>query len=242
MKLTPACLYAFLMFSSLPPALKAQTAQSSSQAVPGSGGLLRPLKTEDNTAGNGPNIVAGERKAQFDRLDADKNGRLTLEEFTRISALALKVGSGIGTAGTNRQQAQGNPLIPGGDLPQLFKQLDANQDGELTVEEFTRMPVSKAGESDEALKKDATDASRSTGATVGKQSLGNLDRSALFHKLDKNGDGSLDGDEFGKMSAAELASGDHAAAFHQLDLDGDGKISKEEFLKSTSASPKGGAR
>lgn len=234
MKRTHTCLFAFLMFS---PGLMAQSAQSSNQARPGSGGPLRPLKTEDNRTDAGPNIVAGERKAQFDRLDADKNGRLTQEEFNRIPDLALKVGSGIGTAGVNRQQAQGNPLIPGGDLTQVFQGLDLNHDGALTAEEFARMPVSKTGESSGATAADGRDISRSTGATVGKQSLGGLDKSALFHKLDKNGDGSLSTDEFNGILATELPSGDRATTFHQLDLDGDGRISKEEFLKLSATPP-----
>ncbi|MDB6139349.1 MAG: hypothetical protein JWO94_2421 [Verrucomicrobiaceae bacterium] len=203
-------------------------AQDNNHAASGTSGPVRPLKSNDAVD---PGILAGERKAQFDRLDADKNGRLSPEEFARISALARRIGSGIGTAGVNTPETDGNPMIPTGDLSQLFKQLDADKDGLLTLKEFVRVPLSKSDDSSKPLQTDAANISRSTGATVGRPSLGNLDRSALFHRLDKNGDGNLDAEEFSKMTATELPSGDHAAAFHRLDSDSNGKISKEEFSK-----------
>lgn len=228
MKLTPAGKHALIGLIALPLAL---LAENKDQANSGSSSPLRPVDSPDPNATTNPGILAGERKAQFDRLDADKNGSLNQDEFMRISALARRIGSGIGTAGVNTPQVEGNPMIPTGDLPQLMKEVDANKDGMLTLEEFINIPLSKSGSALESVNTDNANISRSTGATVGRPSLGNLDRAPLFHRLDKNEDGRLDATEFGKMTGTELPSQDYAGTFHQLDLDGNGKISKEEFRK-----------
>ncbi|MDB6072763.1 MAG: hypothetical protein JWO89_403 [Verrucomicrobiaceae bacterium] len=227
MKRTKAARYLLAGFSAIQMTLVAED----NKASPGTSSQLQLMKPIDAASLSDPRIIAEERKAQFQRLDADADGRLTDLEFSRITGLARRIGSGIGTAGANTPEPEGNALIPTGDIPQLFKQLEANKDGVLTLDEFQRIPLSKPSEVLEAVNTDNANITRSTGANVGRPSLSHLDRSALFHRLDKNEDGSLDMTEFGKMTGTELPSQDHGTVFHRLDLDNNSKISKEEFRK-----------
>jgi hypothetical protein len=68
------------------------------------------------------------KKAEFARLDVDKNGRLTIEEFAAAPASASKTADGAGTTAPAPKPAD------------LFARLDADKDGVLTEAEYLKRP------------------------------------------------------------------------------------------------------
>ncbi len=69
--------------------------------------------------GKGP---MGDSAAMFKRLDANSDGKVTLDEFTKM-----------GGRGKGPGKADGAPFAQ-----KMFQRLDANNDGGVTVEEFKK--------------------------------------------------------------------------------------------------------
>jgi hypothetical protein len=77
-----------------------------------------------------PSLARPSLPAQFARLDADHDGRLSLAEFQRGASVQIVVG-----AGAARDLA---PAEREGLLRQEFGRIDANRDGEIALDEFRR--------------------------------------------------------------------------------------------------------
>jgi hypothetical protein len=77
-----------------------------------------------------PSLARPSLPAQFARLDADHDGRLSLAEFERGASLQLTLGPG---AAHDLQPADREGL-----LRQEFGRIDANRDGEIALDEFRR--------------------------------------------------------------------------------------------------------
>ena len=77
-----------------------------------------------------PSLARPSLPAQFARLDADHDGRLSLAEFERGANVQIAVGSGVvhSLAPAERE----------GLLRQEFGRVDANRDGEIALDEFRR--------------------------------------------------------------------------------------------------------
>ncbi len=67
----------------------------------------------------------GKRGAHFERLDADKDGKVSAEEAGAISARAFQ-----------RADKNGDGVITPDEAPRLFERIDANDDGQITAEEL----------------------------------------------------------------------------------------------------------
>jgi hypothetical protein len=77
-----------------------------------------------------PSLARPSLPAQFARLDADHDGRLSLAEFQRGASVQIAVG-----AGAAHELA---PAEREGLLRQEFGRIDANRDGEIALDEFRR--------------------------------------------------------------------------------------------------------
>jgi hypothetical protein len=77
-----------------------------------------------------PSLARPSLPAQFARLDADHDGRLSLTEFEQGASVQIALGSGAA-----------HPLAPSDReslLRHEFGRIDANRDGEIALDEFRR--------------------------------------------------------------------------------------------------------
>lgn len=146
-----------------------------------------------------------EPSAIFKKLDADKDGKVSKEEFKKLTAVAQGV-------------LKDKPEF----LDKVFGRLDANSDGSITEEEFSKF-------GNLASKAAGLVAPEQAGL------LGLVkDPEAAFKKLDGDKDGKLTKEEFGKLTAeAKLPQGKERQEklFSRLDADSNGTLSVEEFKK-----------
>lgn len=77
-----------------------------------------------------PSLARTSLPAQFARLDADHDGRLSLAEFERGASVEIAMGSGAAHELTPADRA--------GLLRGEFGRIDANRDGEIALDEFRR--------------------------------------------------------------------------------------------------------
>jgi hypothetical protein len=77
-----------------------------------------------------PSLARPSLPAQFARLDADHDGRLSFAEFERGASLQLTLGPGAAHAL--------EPADREGLLRRAFGRIDANRDGEIALDEFRR--------------------------------------------------------------------------------------------------------
>ncbi|HEY1065665.1 MAG TPA: hypothetical protein VGE52_06140 [Pirellulales bacterium] len=194
-----------------------------------------------------PDEVSEDAKRMFQRLlrtsDANGDEKLTKAEF---EAGMAKGGPTSETGGFAGGRGPGGPR---GDFnpEQMFKRLDANKDGKLTVDEFpeerremVRKGLSRFDDGDGALSTDefanmmaavrgnqpAEKPGESRNAPEGgekpEMEMPGDERPAgspIFAALDADGDGAL--------TSAELASA--ADRLRKFDANGDGKITREEI-------------
>jgi hypothetical protein len=77
-----------------------------------------------------PSLARPSLPAQFARLDADHDGRLSLAEFERGASVEIALGSGAVRKLT--------PADRDGLLRREFGRIDADRDGEIALDEFRR--------------------------------------------------------------------------------------------------------
>jgi Ca2+-binding EF-hand superfamily protein len=200
---------------------EADDASDQRPRIPDFGQLFKRLDVNSDGKIEESEIPAGRREL-IDRLGkkADKNGdgAIDREEF---DATVAKL----------RQQSTNGPKPE-----QLFKKLDADKDGKLTLEEvpqdrrglFKRISAQADKDGDKALSEEEFVAGiKAARAAIGEQIPG-LDglpvdpekMAARLMRLDKNGDGKISRDEFDRP-------GDRR--FEQLDTNHDGAVDAEEI-------------
>lgn len=77
-----------------------------------------------------PSLARPSLPAQFARLDADHDGRLSPAEFERAASVQIALGAGLAHAPA--------PSDRDGLLRDEFRRIDANRDGEIALDEFRR--------------------------------------------------------------------------------------------------------
>lgn len=157
----------------------------------------------------------GEQKTQahtaFFRFDSDGNDQVTLPEFlNRDTTKKLTVHS-------------------------IFRQLDLNDDSQLTEQEFIRPRIGKKTEQsgrDNFRKFDLNRDSRLSEAEFAMLPSNNPDSKAIFRGHDGNHDGQLTLQEH--LAGRPEGKGQLAARdmFYRMDTDGDGRLTDGEFVQS----------
>lgn len=178
------------------------------------------------------------------RLDADKDGSVTREEYLdpykkEFTGLDINSDGAIDAGELKRPNSERAEYR----VKRRLKSLDGNGDGKVSKEEFEAGPRERFAVYD--LNSDGKITSeerygRRSGSSSKKSKSGSSDRytktleqtlekvAAEFKELDANTDGLIEESEF---MAAESRSADRKAerAIHRLDKDKDGKVSMTEF-------------
>ena len=79
----------------------------------------------------------GKRGAHFERLDADKDGKVTAEEARAGSAKFIE-----------KADRNGDGVITAEEAPRLFERIDADGDGKITAEEFGAVSAARIMKAD----------------------------------------------------------------------------------------------
>lgn len=184
------------------------------------------------------------------RLDADKDGSVTLDEFLKSRQEAYEALDADKNGVVNADEIVA-PAKEGGAfrLKRLMKRMDQNGDGKITKEEFEKGPKERF------VDRDLNDDGKITAGDLpprqpGKggwhngwrgrdkqQGGGELSQEDLlarigerFKKRDTNADGVLDQAELAAGQAEQLDY-QKKSAMHRLDKDRDGKVTRDEFIK-----------
>jgi Ca2+-binding EF-hand superfamily protein len=187
-------------------------------------------------------------KQLFERFDADKNGKLTLEEMPepmreRVQPMLERLGKTELTAedleqlhrmreGGQRKDGKGGPFGGGGGQGAMFDRLDANKDGKLTTDE---MPERLKGHLENRAKESGKDLS--TGIT--KEEFGQLVGRPDGPRGPEAGPGDERRRDGKKKLGPEGEDGPRRPGrppvprfFEKLDANGDHRISKDELSKA----------
>ncbi len=171
---------------------------------------------------------------RFDRIDADRDGRITEAEVKQ----ALGGGDGrwmdkTADAAFRRFDADQDGRITAAEWkgrPESFQRLDANQDGAITREELTpKGPGRRGKEPDLRSGKDSAhflekyDANRD-----GQVTKEEFPHERRFSEIDADQNGILSDVEI-TDSMDRIRNEQEYGLFERYDLDGDGRITREEF-------------
>jgi Ca2+-binding EF-hand superfamily protein len=163
--------------------------------------------------GEGGRGKAGAGHHLFERADANGDGKLTKDEWTKR---ALERFDAIDTNRDGKVTRQESRTHCESMKADRFAAMDRDSDGKLSREEVSRMPRERF---------DALDTNRD--GYLSQEELEHrrggrdfCDDDRMFSHFDKNGDGVVTRDEVRKASEAKFA---------ELDANGDGSITREEM-------------
>ncbi len=159
-------------------------------------------------------------RAAFDGVDKNSDGRITLGEFRERSNVAAAV---LGLQ---------LPEWPYGNEA-MFKQLDSNADGGLTMVELVSPNADSPGQEQARGVFEAAD--RDGDGRLTKEEFAKTGEKFAFFFVDADRDGVVSRPEF-HAKDIPWATGVHAAEiFSRVDADGSGGLDYEEFRRRTSA-------
>ena len=126
-----------------------------------------------------------------------------------------------------------SPAGPGkhASLEEVFKKLDANGDGFLSLDEFKASPLGKrdAAKAEEIFKSMDTNSDGKVTLEEFKAFRPTLSPERIFNRLDTNGDGVLSLDEFKASQWGRQNPAKAEAIFKKMDANSDGRVTLEEF-------------
>lgn len=176
----------------------------------------------DKAAGH----MGGRGGAHFERLDADKDGKISLAELTTTRETWLaKVDTNRDGVATQEEIAASMAAHRQERHQKLFERDDANKDGRLTRDE-TKMPAAwferaDANEDGALTLAELNEAGKSFRGEKKADKAGREGRGAGKARFfDRNGDGKVDREEL-RSSAQEQ--------FTRLDTNKDGSLTRDEF-------------
>lgn len=176
------------------------------------------------TALAGPDCgKAGKRSAaHFERLDANKDGKVTLAELTQSKESWLsKVDANKDGVATTAEVEQSQKARHAQRIARMFEKRDLNKDGRLTREE-SQMPERWFARSDTNRDGALTAAELGERASQGKAQAGKArgKRGGKLAHLDQNADGKVEREEVRKSAARML---------ERLDRNADGSLTSDEL-------------
>jgi uncharacterized protein (TIGR03067 family) len=180
-------------------------------------------------------IAAIERSSQsakqlVDRLDADHDGQLTLEEFTSDWPTPEAAKQGTEVFQVVDQDGDGKVTVDelnSKPMRAIFLLMDFNADGAWSPGEFSLGPVSSASAARTRRVFELVDQDHDGAMSF--QEYTNRPAEAWFVKLDANDDDRLSLAEYGEGNPALVRSGRIRGVFSALDRNGDGTLSHGEF-------------
>lgn len=182
-------------------------------------------------------LTGDQRTTMFGRLDKNGDGFITAEEM-RFANRPPKGGRGVpqlgdldkdGDRSVSFEEFLESPFVQ--RLPEerrrpFFDRLDTNRDGKLSPEDRRRGGAGK-GPGGDRPDRERPDGQRPWGDRPGEPKP---DLQARFDELDRNGDGSLDFEEFRTLPGIRDRGEDFQEdRFEELDNNGDLKIQKNEL-------------
>lgn len=172
------------------------------------------------TAAAGGGHAHGGGKDRMTKLDANKDGKVTLAELTQSKQSWLaEVDTNKDGAATTAELEAHSKAQREKHVQELFQRKDANRDGRLSREE-SGMPERWFDRNDENKDDALTPAELATGRGKGGKHHGDNRRGGKHARLDANSDGKIDRAEV-TQSAAQM--------LQRLDKNTDGTLSAEEL-------------
>jgi Ca2+-binding EF-hand superfamily protein len=175
------------------------------------------------------------RTQLFERLDADKDGRITKAEYDAARAAEFKTADKDGDGFLSKEEfAAHGDQRRGAFVDRMFARLDKNGDGRLTADELRPARAKRGDRADRGDRgrrgEGRLDFERADAAKKGFLTLEDLTtyRSARFEAALKRRFERLDTNRDGKLTADELPA-ERRDAILRADADKDGAVSFDEF-------------